>query len=592
MFSASGRYVIVFNGEVYNFEELRKQLPGVNWRGHSDTEVILAAVEAWGLNAAVQRFVGMFAFALWDKQERRLYLVRDRLGIKPLYYGWSGASLVFSSELRSIRQYPGFGCEIDRGAVVAYLRHNYIPSPHTIYQGIYKLDPGTIACFAEQQKREVETERYWSATEVALAGQQHPYDGTPSEAVEDLHRLLKSAVGLRMISDVPLGAFLSGGIDSSLVVALMQAQSARPVHTFSIGFEEPEYNEAGHAAKVAAYLGTDHTELYVTQREAQEAIPMIAGLYDEPFADSSQLPTFLVSQLTRKHVTVSLSGDGGDELFAGYTRYHWADKAWRNLQRVPRPIRAVLGTSLGALSPATWDAAIRPFMQLLPAHNNYSTFGNKLNKLARLMMIPDSTAFYRHFISHFSDPAQLVPGATEAGAVFSAPNRWSALPNYISQMQALDIVTYLPDDILVKVDRASMAVSLEARVPLLDHRVVEFAWRLPLSLKMRDGQSKWVLRQVLEKYVPRELFNRPKMGFGIPVGRWLRGPLRDWAEDLLEPLRLKADGLLDVQAVRHLWDEHLAGTHDWQYQLWNFIMLQAWLQSVSRESVPCALENR
>lgn len=333
MSSASGRYVIIFNGEVYNFEELRKQLPGVTWRGHSDTEVMLAAIEAWGLNAAVQRFVGMFAFALWDRQERRLYLVRDRIGIKPLYYGWSGATLLFGSELRSMRQHPGFHCEIDRAAVVAYLRHNYIPSPHTIYQGIYKLEPGTIACFAEPQKREVETERYWSATEAALGGQQQLYDGTASEAVEELHRLLKSAVGLRMISDVPLGAFLSGGIDSSLVVALMQAQSARPVRTFSIGFAEPEYNEAGYAARVAEHLGTDHTEFYVTPREAQEAIPMIAGLYDEPFADSSQLPTFLVSQLTRKHVTVSLSGDGGDELFAGYTRYHWADKVWRNLQR-------------------------------------------------------------------------------------------------------------------------------------------------------------------------------------------------------------------------------------------------------------------
>ncbi len=589
MFSASGRYVIVFNGEVYNFEELGKQLPGVNWRGHSDTEVILAAVEAWGLNAAVRRFVGMFAFALWDRQERRLYLVRDRIGIKPLYYGWSGATLFFGSEVRSMRQHPDFCCEIDRASVVAYLRHNYIPSPHTIYQGVSKLEPGTVACFAEPQKREVETERYWSATEVALAGQQQPFDGTASEAVEELHRLLQSAVGLRMISDVPLGAFLSGGIDSSLVVALMQAQSSRPVRTFSIGFAEPEYNEACYAASVAKHLRTDHTEFYVTPREAQEAIPMIAGLYDEPFADSSQLPTFLLSRLTRKHVTVSLSGDGGDELFAGYTRYYWVDKVWRNLQRVPRPVRAALGKILGSLSPATWDAAVRPFARVLPAHNNHSTFGNKLNKLARLMMIRDGTAFYRDFISHCSDPAQLVPGATEAATVFAASSACNTLPNYISQMQALDILTYLPDDILVKVDRASMAVGLEARVPLLDHRVVEFAWRLPPSLKMRDGQAKWVLRQVLEKYVPRELFDRPKMGFGIPIGQWLRGPLRDWAEEMLEPSRLKADDLLNVEAVRRLWKQHLAGTHDWQYQLWSFIMLQAWLRSVSRESARCTL---
>lgn len=589
MFSASGRYVIAFNGEVYNFEELRKQLPGVAWRGHSDTEVILAAVEAWGLKTAVERFVGMFAFALWDRQERRLQLVRDRIGIKPLYYGWSGATLFFASELRAMRQHPDFHCEIDRAAVAAYLRHNYIPSPHTIYEGIYKLEAGTIACFAEPRQRDVEAERYWSATEIALHGQQEPFDGTASEAVEELHRSLQSAVGLRMISDVPLGAFLSGGVDSSLVVALMQAQSARAVRTFSIGFAEPEYNEAGYAAEVAKHLGTDHTEFYVTPREAQEAIPMIAGLYDEPFADSSQLPTFLLSQLTRKHVTVSLSGDGGDELFAGYTRYYWADKTWRNLQRLPRPVREVMGKSLGSLSSATWETAIGPLARVLPAHNNHSTLGNKLNKLARLMMIRDGTEFYRDFISHISDPARMVPGATEAASAFSAPSKWNGLRDYISQMQLLDILTYLPDDILVKLDRASMAVGLEARVPLLDHRVVEFAWRLPPSLKMRDGQAKWTLRQVLEKYLPRELFERPKMGFGIPVGQWLRGPLRDWAEEMLEPSRLKSDGLLDVEAVRRLWSQHLAGSDEWQYQLWNFILLQAWLRSVSRESTRCRL---
>ena len=399
-----------------------------------------------------------------------------------------------------------------------------------------------------------------------------------------MHTALREAVGLRMIADVPLGAFLSGGIDSSVVVALMQSQSTRPVRTFSIGFSEAEFNEAPYAAKVAHHLGTDHTEMYVTDREALDAVPAVSVIHDEPFADSSQLPTFLLAQMTRRHVTVSLSGDGGDELFAGYTRYFWVDRVWRKLHLLPRPIRESLGNAIRLANPARWDIMARPFTSYLPARQPGSSFGGQLSKLSRLLLIEDPAQFYREFISHAPDPRALLPGVIEATTAFDMVDGWRQLPDYFSQMQCLDTITYLPDDILVKVDRASMAVSLEARVPLLDHRVVEMAWRLPLSLKVRDGQGKWILRQVLKKYLPLEMFDRPKMGFGVPLGRWLRGSLRDWAEDLLEVSRLASDGILDVALVREMWEQHLAGSHNWQYQLWNLLMLQAWLESTRHQT--------
>lgn len=583
MFSVSGRYVIAFNGEVFNFEALRKELPTTAWRGHSDTEVLLAAIETWGLSAAVRRLVGMFAFALWDRHARRLHLVRDRLGIKPLCYGWNHGSLLFASELKAICQYPDFDREIDRSSIVAFLRHNYIPAPHTIYRGMFKLRQGTIATFTSaSQPARVET--YWSGTDAALEGVRHQFVGSDADAVEELHRLLSDAVGLRMIADVPLGAFLSGGIDSSLVVALMQAQSTRPVRTFSIGFSEAEFDEAPYAAKVAYHLGTDHTEMYVTDREALDAVPAISVIHDEPFADSSQLPTFLLAHMTRRHVKVSLSGDGGDELFAGYTRYFWVDRVWRKLHLMPRPVRGSLGKAIRMAHPARWDAMARPFAPYLPARQPGSSFGGQLSKLSRLLLIDDPTQFYREFISHSPDPCTLSPDVSEATTAFDMTGGWRELPDYFSQMQCLDTVTYLPDDILVKVDRASMAVSLEARVPLLDHRVVEMAWRLPLSMKVRDGQGKWIIRQVLKKYVPLEMFDRPKMGFGVPLSRWLRGALREWAEDLLQAPRLASDGILDVKAVRQLWEQHLAGTHNWQYQVWNLLMLQAWLESTRNQT--------
>ena len=578
MFSGSGRYVIVFNGEIYNFEQLRKELDSQVWRGHSDTEVILAAVEAWGLENAVKRFVGIFAFALWDRAERTLHLVRDHLGVKPLYYGWNNQCLLFASEVKALRCHPRFSGELNRDAIAAYLRYGYIPAPHSIYCDIYKLEPGTIATF-RSASRAFRVTRYWSASEAALAGTRQPFNGRADEAIEQLNALLTEAVGLQMASDVPLGAFLSGGIDSSLVVSLMQARSTSKVRSFSIGFTEPKYNEAPYAAEVARHLGTEHTELYVTEDQAQRYVPTIASLYDEPFADSSQLPTFLVSQMARKHVTVSLSGDGGDELFAGYSRYVWADRTWRWMRLLGSPLRRHLGTSISKVSPATVDTLLRPVEKALPGGYGEGSFGNKVHRLSRLMESSDPANLYRNFLSHIQYPERFLIRGSEAESYFHTNRDWKALPDYVSQMQCLDSLTYLPDDILVKLDRASMAVGLEARVPLLDHRVFEFAWRLPLSMKVRQGQGKWLLRRLLERYVPPALINRPKKGFSVPIGQWLRGPLRDWAESLLDPARIRSSGLLRTEEVSRMWLQHSSGSYDWEYQLWNVLMLESWLES-------------
>lgn len=578
MFSCSGRYVIVFNGEIYNFERLRKELPPAPWRGHSDTEVILAAVEAWGLSAAVKRFVGIFAFALWDRAERRLHLVRDHVGVKPLYYGWNSGCLLFASELKGIRAHPRFSGELDRDAIAAYLRHGYIPAPHSVYRNIHKLEPGTIATFNGVSSEPLFA-RYWSASEAAVAGMRQPFKGSASEAMEQLETLLLDAVDLQMVSDVPLGAFLSGGIDSSLVVSLMQAQSARPVQTFSIGFREDDYNEAPHAAAIARHLGTEHTELYVSEELAQQYVPTIASLYDEPFADSSQIPTYLVSKLAREHVTVSLSGDGGDELFAGYNRYAWTDRTWRSIRFLGSPARRILGKTLLAVPPVCWNRLLHPLRTVMPGTRGDGVMSQKAYRLGRLMQNADRASYYRDLISLLLEPEKIMIGATEAETSFQTNWDWKSLPDYVSQMQCVDMLTYLPDDILVKVDRASMAVGLEARVPLLDHRAVEFAWQIPLSLKVHDGQSKWLLRRVLEKYVPAALFERPKMGFGVPVGQWLRGPLRDWAESLLDPARINSTGLLRTAEVNQLWTQHCSCVHDWKYQLWSLLMLQSWLSS-------------
>lgn len=578
MASGSGRYVIAFNGEVYNHLDLRQRVgDGVAWRGHADTETLLAAFDVWGIDAALERCVGMFAFAVWDRQARTLTLGRDRLGEKPLYYGWQADTFLFGSELKALKAHPACRAEIDRNALALLMRHNYIPAPHSIYQGIRKLLPGTLLTVSLQQ-RDASPRRYWDARQTVTEGLAQPFSGSPEDAVTALDRLLKDTVAGQMIADVPLGAFLSGGVDSSAVVALMQAQSSRPVRTFTIGFNEAGFNEAVHAKAVARHLGTDHTELYVSAREALDVIPRLPGLYCEPFADSSQVPTFLISQLARRHVTVSLSGDGGDELFGGYSRYMLGQQLWGRLACVPLRLRVALAKMITCISPQQWDLLLPgPVRSLLPAGLAQVHMGDKLHKGAGVMTAHSAAALYRLLVSQWLQPEQLVRGGVEPLNVLTDPTQQPQAGEFVHQMMALDLLTYLPDDILAKVDRAAMGASLETRVPLLDHRVVEFAWSLPLNYKLRDGTSKWPLRQVLYKYVPRELIERPKMGFGIPIGTWLRGPLRDWAENLLNAARLQEEGYLDPVPIREKWAEHLSGRRNWQYHLWTVLMFQAWL---------------
>jgi asparagine synthase (glutamine-hydrolysing) len=577
MFSASGRYIIIFNGEIYNFQNIREELgDGHEWRGYSDTEVMLAAIEQWGVESAVQRFVGMFAFALWDRLEKKLYLVRDRLGIKPLYYGNVGGDFVFASELKAIRHYPGFEGQIDRDAVALYMRHNYVPSPHSVYKGICKLQPGTILVL-NSARPAPELRRFWSAAKIAEEGIHSRLDCSDAEATEQLEQKLREAVGIRMIADVPLGAFLSGGIDSSTIVALMQAQSSRPVKTFTIGFNEHDYNEAEHAKRIAKHLGTDHTELYVTAQEVLDVVPLLPSMYDEPFADVSQIPTFLVSRLARQNVTVSLSGDGGDELFGGYNRYFLTKSMSRYFRSVPRPLRKLAAGLIYSMSPSRIDGAYRLAKPLISKKNRRSSVGDKAHKFAGFLELQSPEAIYMRALSHWTAPADVVIGSHEPDTISGFIRQAAWLPGIEEVMMLTDLVNYLPDDILTKVDRASMAVSLEARVPILDHRVVEFAWKLPLHFKIRDGVSKWILRQVLYKYVPAALVERPKMGFGVPIDSWLRGPLREWAEDLLSVDALKRQAIFNVDPIRRRWQEHVSGARNWQYLIWDVLVFQDWL---------------
>jgi len=587
MLSANGRYVIIFNGEVYNFRQLRVELEarGHDFRGHSDTEVMLEAVSEWGLETALRKFVGMFAFALWDRRERRLHLVRDRLGIKPLYCGWQGQTFLFGSELKALRVHPAFNAQINRDALALYLHLGYIPQPYSIYQGIWKLPPGhllSLCAGAEAAADLSAAVPYWSAQEVFENGAARPFRGSEVEAAKELDQLLRESVRLRMIADVPLGAFLSGGLDSSLVVALMQAQSHQPVKTFTIGFAEQEFNEAAYAKTVARHLGTEHTELYVTPRQALDVIPKLPVLFDEPFADSSQIPTYLVSAMTRRHVTVSLSGDGGDELFGGYQRYRHARQFWAAVKWAPQSARKAAAKLIRVFPPATYDRLLGGLAPYLPGLARPSTLGERMHRLAEVLAIRNPDALYRHLISFWKSPADVVlsDGAPGSSPAPPACRLLEPLPlaDIAQRMMFLDLVNYLPEDILAKVDRASMGVSLEARLPLLDHRVVEFAAGLPISLKIRAHQGKWLLRQVLYQYVPRELVERPKMGFSVPIERWLRGPLRDWAEELLNADRLRHEGFFRPEPIHQLWAEHLSGRHNWQGHLWCILMFQAWVE--------------
>lgn len=579
MVSPCGRYVLSYNGEIYNHLEVREELEvaggAFNWRGYSDTETLLAALRYWSVPEALSRLNGMFAFALWDASERTLFLARDRMGEKPLYYGRSGDAFLFGSELKALKAHPEWQGEVDREALSLYMRYKYVPSPWSIYKGIYKIPPAHYLQIRDCGRFVGDPKCYWSLSSVVSSGLRDA-GGDAETMIDELEGLLGESVSRRMVSDVPLGAFLSGGIDSSTVVALMQARSEQPVKTFSVGFHEEGFDEARHARAVAEHLGTDHTELYVSAEEAMEVIPKLPVIYDEPFAGSSQIPTYLISKLARKYVTVSVSGDGGDELFAGYNRHIIGPKLWGKTQSVPRSLRSALSACLRGLSSGGGGLPER-----ILGISGIPHPGLKLDKLASAVSANDGASFYRDLISLWKQPEQLVIGGVEPGTLLDDPMSWPSMPGLREQMLYWDMMTYLPDEILAKLDRATMAVSLEGRIPMLDHKLVEFSWRVPSELKQRDGKGKWLLRQVLYRHLPRKLMDRPKMGFSVPIQSWLRGPLRGWAESLLEEGKLRSDGFFDATLVRQVWESFLLGQNRKHHELWAVLMFQAWLDENS-----------
>ncbi|MGJ5205686.1 asparagine synthase (glutamine-hydrolyzing) [Bradyrhizobium sp. HKCCYLR20261] len=582
MHSACGRYTITFNGEIYNHLEIRAELEACggapNWRGHSDTETLLAAVRQWGIQPALQRLIGMFAFGLWDAEMRQLTLARDRFGEKPLVYGWCGTDLVFGSELNALAAHPSWAPSLDRAALTSFMRYSYVPAPATIWTGLRKLPSASFVSFSANAAPGSlpAPQAYWSLRDVVVAAQSDRIQSEP-DAVARLEQLLSAAVKRQCLADVPLGAFLSGGVDSSTIVALMQAQTSRPVRTFSIGFAEGGYNEAEDARKVAQHLGTDHTDLYVDARTAMDVVPRLPLIYDEPFADSSQIPTHLVAQLARRHVTVALSGDAGDELFGGYNRHVWGERLQARLGRLPVPVRRMLGAALGAVAPEPADTILSALQPILPARFKVRHAGDQAAKLGRLMAADGFEGLYRTLCSIDQDPARTVIGGKErAGWAADELHKLTQPLDPLDRMTLADSLSYLSDDILQKVDRAAMAVALETRVPFLDKDVVEFSARVPASMKVRDGRGKWLLRQVLYRHVPAEMIDRPKTGFSIPIDAWLRGPLKSWAADLLSSSRLQRQGLFDPARVTRMFDEHLSRRHNHAYWLWNVLMAQAW----------------
>ncbi|WP_223428808.1 asparagine synthase (glutamine-hydrolyzing) [Tateyamaria pelophila] len=598
MRSTCGRYVIAFNGEIYNHLDMRHELEGIGaapaWLGHSDTETLLAGVAHWGLDETLQRAKGMFALALWDRSEKLLSLARDRVGEKPLYWGWAGQTLVFGSELKALRSYPDCPREVCRSALAQYLRYLYVPAPRSIHPGLYKLEPGTIltvvGAYAATPPKEpirpgghyggIGIRRYWDLNrEIDAGAQDRIMDDR--KAVATLDEVLSMAVGRQMISDVPLGAFLSGGVDSSTIVALMQAQSTRPVQTFTIGFDEAAFDESPHAAAVARHLGTEHIKLRVTDADARDVIPDLPELYDEPFADSSQIPTHLVCRAARQHVTVALSGDGGDELFGGYNRYIRGPGLWKRISRAPKPIRQISGHAAQALPERTWDVIGDAYNRLRPGSAGITGLGAKVHRLGeRLRLTNDLDDLYRNMASTWIEPEKVITGdLREPASQIDDPLPEFGADDPAMRMMVQDMRSYLPDDILCKVDRAAMGVSLETRTPFLDPDVIALAARLPMQMKIREGQGKWALRQVLYQHVPREIIERPKAGFAIPIGIWLRGSLRDWAEDLLSRERLAKDGFFEPDIIRQIWAEHLSGRRDWATRLWAVLMFQAWYET-------------
>lgn len=582
MVSGDGSLCLVFNGEIYNHEEIRLQLSdfmtqhGRRWVGHSDTETLLVALEVWGMAKTLQKLSGMFAFALWNKRDNTLSLARDRMGEKPLYYGFQNQQFIFASELKALREFPSFEFDVNRDSLAAFLRYNYVPSPYSIYRDVYKLIPGTWLqiSYAQLETCQVPMPKpYWSLQNIIETRNDRICSLGEIETIDELDRLLKQAVSSQMVSDVQLGGLLSGGIDSSLIVSLMQAQSSMAIKTFTIGFEDRRYNEAQHAKLVADYLKTDHTELYVTDKDMLETVHRLPYLYDEPFADASQIPTFLVCQLARQHVTVALSGDGGDELFGGYNRYTSAVAVWRKFSFLPHGLRAAIAGVLTSFSPEHWDKIFQCLDVFIPRKWRHKTLGDKLHKTAQMLSCYSSEEIYQEIVSHWKSPEHIVYGV---GHTIINANPSLTLAELEYRMMYLDSITYLPDDVLTKVDRAAMGVSLETRVPFLDPRIISAAWNIPLNMKIRDGKGKWVLRQLLERYIPCSLIDRPKTGFSVPIDAWLKGPLKEWAMDLLSDHRIKDQGIFKPDIIQYYVNDYFSGKYSNHNNLWSLLMYQSW----------------